>query len=79
MTEEPFQEILKILAKDRRYDLCSVLISLLDELEEEDDVDFEPIEEGEPIDEYLEISCEKEKYSDKDVGITHDGFLYLKD
>jgi len=79
MTEEPFKEILKILAKDRRYDLCSVLLTLLDELEEEEDMDYEPIEEVEPIEEYIEAGSVPEEYDDEDVGMTPDGFLYLKD
>jgi len=79
MTEEPFKEILKILAKDRRYDLCSVLLTLLDELEEEEDTDYEPIEEVEPIEEYIEAGSVPEEYDDEDVGMTPDGFLYLKD
>ena len=79
MTEEPFKEILKILAKDRRYDLCSVLLTLLDELEEEEDTDYEPIEEVEPIEEYIEAGSVPEEYDEDDVGMTPDGFLYLKD
>lgn len=79
MTEEPFKEILKILAKDRRYDLCSVLLTLLDELEEEEDTDYEPIEEVEPIEEYIEAGSVPEEYDEDDIGMTPDGFLYLKD
>ena len=81
MTEDPFKEILKILAKDRRYDLCSVLLTLLDEIEEEEDTDFLPLEDGEPepIEEYFTGNSIPEEYDEDDIGMTADGFLYLKD
>lgn len=79
MTEDPFKEILKILAKDRRYDLCSVLLTLLDELEEEEDMDYEPELVDEPHEEYIEAGSVPEEYDEDDIGMTPDGFLYLKD
>lgn len=79
MTEDPFKEILKILAKDRRYDLCSVLLTLLDELEEEEDMDYEPELVDEPLEEYIEAGSVPEEYDEDDIGMTPDGFLYLKD
>ena len=79
MTEDPFKEILKILAKDRRYDLCSVLLTLLDELEEEEDMDYEPELVDEPLEQYIEAGSVPEEYDEDDIGMTPDGFLYLKD
>jgi|TARA_R100000734_G_C3301433_1_gene92022 hypothetical protein len=76
---EDFKEILKILAKERRYDLCSLLISLFDELDDSEDADYEPILESEPPEEYMEGGSVPEGYDDEDVGMTADGFLYLKD
>ena len=76
---EDFKEILKILAKERRYDLCSLLISLFDELDDSEDADYEPIMENEPPEEYMEGGAVPEEYEDEDVGMTADGFLYLKD
>lgn len=76
--DEDFKEILKILAKERRYDLCSLLISLFDELDDSEDKDYEPIAESEPPEEFLEGGSVPEEYVGEDIGVTEDGFLYLK-
>ena len=70
-------EIKTFLIKSERYDLLAILETFLDEIGyDEDDSDYEPETQHEPIEEYLDGSLLDEDIYQVDTD--NDGFLSLK-
>ena len=72
MDEELQKDIIKVFQKHQRFDLISLVLNMIEEI----DSDYEPEEdeEEEPREEYFEGRSIPE---DPSFSISHDGFHYL--
>lgn len=70
MDEELQKDIFSILKKHNRYDLITMIINMIEEV----DSDYEPEEEEEPKEEYFECGAIPE---DPSYCISDEGFHYL--
>ena len=72
MDEELQKDIIKVFQKHQRFDLISLVLNMIEEI----DSDYEPEEdEDEPFEEYCEGGALPE---DPSYCISSDGFYYLK-
>ena len=72
MDEELQKDIIKVFQKHQRFDLISLVLNMIEEI----DSDYEPEEDEEEIrEEYSECGALPE---DPSYCISHDGFYYLK-
>jgi len=72
------KDIFDVLQKHNRYDLITMILTLIQEIDydtDDEDDDFEYEEEDEPREEYNECGSIPE---DPSFCISHDGFYYLK-
>ena len=70
MDEELQKDIFSILKKHKRYDLITMIMNLIEEV----DSDYEPEEQEEPAEEYFECGAIPE---DPSYCISDDGFYSL--
>ena len=70
MDEELQKDIISIFQKHNRYDLITMILNMIEEV----DSDYEPEEQDEPIEEYCEGGCLPE---DPSYCISDDGFYSL--
>ena len=70
MDENLQKDIFDILKKHRRYDLITMILNMIEEV----DSDYEPEEQEEPHEEYFECGAIGE---DTSYNVTSDGFHYL--
>jgi len=70
MDEELQKDIIKVFQKHNRYDLISMILNMIEEI----DSDYEPEEQEEPYEEYFEGGAIPE---DPSYCISHDGFYSL--
>ena len=71
MDEELQKDIFSILKKHKRYDLITMIMNLIEEV----DSDFEYESQDEPPEEFCEGGALPE---DPSYGVTDEGFYYLK-
>ena len=71
MNENLQKDIFEILKKHQRYDLISMFLNIIEEI----DSDYEPSSGSEGEEEFSECGCLPE---DSSYCISHDGFHYLK-
>ena len=70
MDEKLQKDIFNVLKKHKRYDLISLVLNMIEEI----DSDYEPEEDEEPFEEYSECGCLPE---DPSYCISSDGFYSL--
>ncbi len=70
MDEELQKDIITIFQKHNRYDLISMILNMIEEI----DSDYEPDDQDEPTEEYSECGCLPE---DPSYCISDDGFYSL--
>jgi hypothetical protein len=70
MDEELQKDIFSILKKHNRYDLISMILNMIEEV----DSDYEPEEQEDPLEEYFECGAIPE---DPSFCISDDGFYSL--
>ena len=70
MDEELQKDIIKVFQKHQRFDLISLVLNMIEEI----DSDYEPSDEEEPYEEYCEAGCLPE---DPSYCISSDGFYSL--